>query len=187
MKKGHDRVVVILPELGIVLKFPIIHFRRFFSSFAYCFRSRKRVVSRFWLMLTAPIRYPFGFSGMLFKGIWANWCEFWFYQQTRNVFLQPTYFSLFGLMNVQPIGKPCLMKVEDVWCQLCELSKSLEKDLWKDNHHFANPENFGFYKDKIRMFDYGSKASREVIALHGTYIVEHFNPAYSRENAKRQL
>ncbi len=187
IKKGDDRVVVILPMLGIVLKFPIIHFWRFLRIFASCFKDPKRMLVRLCWGVTLPINYSLGFRGMLFKGLHANWCEFWFYWWTLNPFLQPTYFSLLGLLNIQRIGEPCLMEVEDVWCQLSGMNNSLQRDLWKDSHHFANPRNFCFYKGTIRMLDYGSSGSREVVALHGTHIVEHLDPAYSWEEIKQRL
>ncbi len=187
IKKGDDRVVVILPALGIVLKFPFIRFWRFVCSLVRCFKNPRLILGRLWRGVSTPIRYPLGFRGMLFKGLHANWCEFWFYWRTRNPFLQPTYFSLFGFLNVQRIGEPCLMKPEDVWYQLSGMNKSLQRDLRKDNHHFANPRNFCFFRGKIRMLDYGSSGSRAVVALHGSHIVEYFNPAYSWEEEKKKF
>ncbi len=184
IKKGADRVVVLLPALGLVVKLPIIRVVRFLHSFAGCFKDRRFVLKRLWMGVETPVSYHFGFRGMLFKGLHANWCEFWFYWRTRNAFLQPTYFSFFGLLNIQQMGEPCLLDDVDVWSQLSGLTK---RDVWKDSHHFANASNFGFWNGKFRMFDYGSKASREVAALHGAYIVEHFDPTYSWEEVKKRL
>lgn len=79
------------------------------------------------------------------------------------------------------------MQEEDVWCQLSRMNKTLRRDLWKDSHHFANPENFCFYKGKFRILDYGSSGSREVVTLHGAHIVENFDPAYSWEEVKKKI
>lgn len=41
------------------------------------------------------------FSEFLFAGIMTNWNEYRFYRRTKNPFLMPSYFSLFGLFNIQ--------------------------------------------------------------------------------------
>lgn len=37
----------------------------------------------------------------LTDGLSSNWLEFYYYLKTRNKFLVPTYFSFFGLINIQ--------------------------------------------------------------------------------------
>lgn len=131
-----------------------------------------------------PIEARGGFKGLLFGGLDANWGEFLFYWQTRNPFVQPTYFSFFGLFNVQRAGEPCLLKREDLWYQLYQLTRDRDFD---NSHHFDNLRNFCFSNGKLRMLDYGSRKSREVIARHGAMIVELFNPAYCWEEEKKKF
>jgi len=181
-KKGQDRVVVVFSSLGIAIKFPII---RLWLAVRLLYRDIK---GGHWEHLKKNWGYPVeafgGLRGILFRGLSANWGEFRFYWQTRNPFLQPTYFSLFGLLNIQRADAPCLLKDEDLWCQLHELTRG---KVFDDSHHFANPGNFCFCNGKLRMLDYGSRKSRGVIALHGEKIVELFNPAYCWEEEKKKI
>lgn len=181
-KKGADRVVVIFPFLRIAVKFPII---RLWLAIRLLYRDIK---SGKWERLSKdwswPIEVRGGFKGLLLRGLAANWGEFLFYWQTRNPFVQPTYFSFFGLFNVQRADEPCRLKEDNLWCQLYELTNG---QVFDDSHHFAEPRNFCFSNGKLRMLDYGSRKSRGVIARHGAMIVECFNPAYCWEEEKKKL
>jgi hypothetical protein len=183
IRKGKDRIVIILPLLGIVIKFPIVHF--FLAVIAFFHRVPK---GKKWEYLkkyiSLPIEYTYGFRWLLFTGISANWNEFWFWWKTRNSFLQPTYFSLFGLLNIQQYDQPCQLLEDDLWCQLYELTNS---KVFDDSHHFTNPRNFCFSRGKLRMLDYGSRLSQRVVEKYGEKIFELFNPDYCWEEEKKKL
>ncbi len=187
IKKGQDRIVFIFPLIGIVIKFPIIHFFRVFRR-TYCVlrgdgKNKKEKWEWIKEHLTYPIEAYFGFKGLLFRGLVANWREFWFYLKTRHSFLQPTYFSLFGLLNIQRYDEPCRLQNVDLWCQLYEMTNG---QVFDDSHHFENPHNFCFHNGKLRMLDYGSRRTWGVISNYGAKIIEHFNPAYSWEEEKKK-
>ena len=136
--KGRDRVVVLVPWFKIVVKFPIIHLLQFLESLftdLTCVRRWGRLGER----VLWPIEVREGLKGQLFGGLAANWNEFLFYSKTNNPFLQPTYFSFFGLLNVQLLGEKCSLDESMFWNQLYELTDGRVRD---DMHHFSNPDNF---------------------------------------------
>ena len=167
-KKGQDRVVVVVVSLGIAIKFPIIHVWNV-VRLLYRYMGMGSKQKYHWELFDEIV-------GVLFRGLTANWGEFLFYWQTGNAFLQPTYLSLFGLMNIQRAGEPCLLKCEDLWFQFDELTEGKVGDL----HHFTNIENFCVYKGGLRMLDYGSPASRRVVAQYGTKIAKDFKMGKKR-------
>ena len=72
IRKGKDRIVLILPLLGTTIKFPIIHF---FIAVRYFFYWKKRGYLKeyfSWPIETSGVR------GFLFGGLSANWNEFLF-------------------------------------------------------------------------------------------------------------
>lgn len=172
-KKGADRFVVILPFLRIAIKFPRIHFARV-TRLLYRIIKNSGKWKRLRTNWSWSIETHEGFKWLLFRGIVANWGEFLFYWQTRNPFVQPTYISLFGLLNIQRVDEPCLLQGKDLLIQLFKLTNG---QVLSDLHHFANPHNFCLSHGKLRMLDYGSRKCRKVIARHGANIVEHFNPS----------
>ena len=180
--KGRDRIVFIFPLLGIAVKFPVIHFFAAIKPFFYRFPKGKRgkYLKRH---VFRSSESNLGVKGLLFKGVFANWCEFWLYLKTQNTFLQPTYFSLFGLLNIQRHGELCRLKEINLWCQLSELTNG---KVFDDPHHFSNPRNFCLCGRKLRIFDYGSCRSHDVIIQYGAKIVDFFNPMYCWEEEENK-
>jgi hypothetical protein len=79
---------------------------------------------------------------LLFGGIMANWNEYVFYKQTKNVFVMPTYFSLFGLVNIQKRGYEIVFWQEkDVWMYICDNSLNQQQPFCH-SHSFNQVENF---------------------------------------------
>jgi len=183
VKRGSGRIVFVFPSLRLVIKFPIFHavlaFSPFFSS---DFRGwRWKFLKNY---MTWPLETKGGFRCLMFKGLVANWTEFYFYWRTRNPFLQPTLFSFFGLMNIMPFAEPCKFQEDDLWCQLYELTGG---KVFKDAHHFADPLNFCFFNQTLRMIDYGSRGCQLVVSEFGEKIVRSFNPQYCWEEEKKKL
>ena len=181
ISKGKNRIVLILPSMGVVVKIAIISP---IKSFRCLFRTIK---SKNWKYLRREFMSPFGrgipkFKDYLLLGIIHNWLEFWFYVKTKNTFLQPTYFSLLGLFNIQKLGKVSKFSFVNLRCQLHELTKG---KIWKHSHHFSNSDNFCF-DGKLRMFDYGDKRTQEVIQEYGSKIFKEFNPDFDWEGEKQK-
>ncbi|OGG93353.1 hypothetical protein A2609_01525 [Candidatus Kaiserbacteria bacterium RIFOXYD1_FULL_47_14] len=180
IRKGNDRIVFVFPSLGIVVKLPIVHFffaaRCSWQMFFHCGAKGRR-----WKILKRYLEFPTknmsSFRWFLFRGLSANWNEFRFYRKTKNPFLQPTYFSLFGLLNIQRFDEPCQLEETGFWWQLLELTNGKVSD---DGHHFEEPRNFCFHNGKLRILDYGSRRTHDVVLQYGTKIVELFNPEYSK-------
>lgn len=110
----------------------------------------------------------------LLNGTYQNWQEYRLWRRSRSSFLEPTFFSLLGLVNVQKYGNQ-LTEVSEgaLWSQMLELSNNA---VWSNGHHFANPENFSFRDGSIRMLDYGGRGVAEIVIQHGENIASNFDP-----------
>ncbi len=185
IKKGKDRIVVLLPSIGIVIKFPIIHIAGVFRLLRLYLRKRNRKHLR--RNVRDEFKYSIdsmggGIKGALLRGVVANWRELRFYQTTRHPFLQPTYFSLMGLLNVQRYGASCTQGgYRELWVQMLDLT---EGGVWDDNHHFCNPDNFCLRDGKLRMVDYGCPKGYSVILQYGTKILEEFDVTIQKERSE---
>lgn len=170
IKKGYHRTVLIFPLLGIVIKIPICHF------FSVAVESLRLIKERRWktirFLLTSPIDVHLGWPKRLFFGIACNWGEFSLSCRRGNPFLQPTYFSLLGLFNVQKMAQPCQICYDTLWCQLYDLTNG---EIWQDHHHFENPENFCLEDGKLKILDYGSPKTQKISKKWGRKIFESFN------------
>jgi len=173
-KKGRYRFVLILPSLGMVIKLPFIRLFKAAAAFKTC------VMQWDSKWFTTLMSYGIdqegivGFRHLLVGGIVFNWREFIFSNITGNPFLQPTYFSLFGLINIQKLGAECLLEKDEFWCQLREITSHLADD---DGHHFRKPENFCFDGKNLRIIDYGNKKTQLVVTECGAKIFESFDPS----------
>lgn len=177
IKSGTARLAICLPSLGFVVKLPIPKPIQFFKCLkGYIWMARKlndwsKVKRALWLDeendTVGNIRYT------LLNGTYQNWNEYRLWKRTHSPFLEPTYFSLFGLVNIQRYGKELDVSDVTLWSQILDLS---EETAWSNSHHFANPANFSFRDGTIRMFDYGGRGVEEVIIKYGESIVQNFDP-----------
>src|SRR5690606_27796469 len=102
-------------------------------------------------LLTHKVRAQhLGVRGPLFLGVVTNWNEFKFYRNSKHELLQPTYVSLFGLVNIQRYGEPCTLDKERLWERVFAV---VGDQLWCDGHHFRNPENFKLGSCGVRLVD----------------------------------
>ncbi len=166
---------MMVPALGIVFKFPRIRLIRAWHLTGRLLGkgARAHLWDNLKLEYELPIEHSMsGVRGLLFRGIVANWREWRFYQTTRHPFLQPTYCSVLGLLNVQKYGEPCAVDYHPLWVQLLDITQG---DVWDDNHHFSNPDNFCVSDGTLRMVDYGSSRGQVVILVHGHAILENFD------------
>lgn len=180
IKKGQDRFVFVFPSLKIVVKLPIIHFVIAFYpellrvAFGKSIRTGLKYSKGYFLM-----RRPSPFWRALFKGLHDNWGEFHFYQKTKNVFLQPTYFSFFGFLNIQLYGELYPDKDEDIWRKLCVITND---DVMNNPHHFRKSCNFCLHNGRLRILDYGDVKTQEIISRCGVKIFNEFDPNYKEAN-----
>ncbi|HEX8993711.1 MAG TPA: hypothetical protein VF803_00475 [Candidatus Paceibacterota bacterium] len=111
------------------------------------------------------------FCFLLFGGLAANMSEFWFYLTTRSKFAWPTYFSIFGLCNIQRIGaSPPYSDVLYILAQIGMITKNRVRDY----HCFANISNFALSGDNLYLLDYASRNSRDVLRTYGKALSVHF-------------
>jgi len=182
IKIGREKIVLLMPKLGIVVKLPRIRFVGVIKSVIH------NLLKGDWLRLKthfkrAPTIPEFSYWYPILSGIVTNFSEFWYYATTWNPFLQPTYFSLFGLINIQRYGEPCTMPQQEFRNELERIVG--QKYMW-DSHHFINPANFcltvGKMREKdseisrvrLRMHDYGTPRSQAVVTICGYYIYREF-------------
>ncbi|MFC1651895.1 hypothetical protein ACFL24_01925 [Patescibacteria group bacterium] len=111
-------------------------------------------------------------------GIKNNWGEFLFYWMTRHRFLQPTYFSFFGLLNLQLTGKEFTIEPENhFWFQLADIAGS-GNHLIPDAHHLININNFCWSKKGLRILDYGSLKTQAMVIIYGYDFAKKFTLDY---------
>lgn len=164
-KKGQTRIVIILG--GLVIKFPRIDIYYFFKTLHYWFKKGEILKNiRTTTYDKVEVKY------YLLKGITNNWSEFLFYQKTKHPFLMPTFFSLFGLLNIQKAGPILQMDGRPFFNAI---DKIINKGSWKGGHTFSNPENFCWTNNHLKIVDYGDTQVQSVIKKHGHKIYEDFD------------
>jgi len=166
VRKGRNRIVFVFPYLGIVVKIPVMRlWKPLYYSYHDIMRGKWRSLKRDW---SAPIEHEV-YRGYIFLGILKNWREFWFYLKTKHQFLQPTYFSLFGLFNVQKYGEECRLSADIFWPQFIKITNW---QVFEDGHHFSNEKNFCLSKDKLHLVDYGSSKTQKIVLEYGQKFFE---------------
>jgi len=167
--KGLTRITVQLPRAGIVVKFPHLYpslaFGYFWESFFELWKTRgwriaRKIVLGNDIEVMGTVLWCFG------AGIAGNWSEFIFYLKTRHGFCQPTFFSFFGLFNIQKYGQP-LGDDDDklprfYWYELYPTlgSKAV------DGHTWLDADNFIRDRGGLRIVDYGGRKTRELLIGH---------------------
>jgi len=107
-----------------------------------------------------------------FKGLLENWRERTFYRKTRHQFLARTYFSLFGLVNLQRWHPPPTPQQYDGFARLWKgMNIATAGAVERDRHHFAGIENYGMDGGRFVMVDYGSREAQAIIKEHGLTIL----------------
>lgn len=110
----------------------------------------------------------------LLAGIMANWQEFLFTIFHYNNFIQPTYLSLFGLINIEKKGdKIDFWNSDDLFEYISKNSLS-EKQPHCDSHVFANIENFSMDGNHLKIHDYCSRNVQEFLNLNGERLYSRF-------------
>lgn len=171
--KGKKRIVITLPRLGVVLKFPIIHALETLQTLLSLVghKSERNFVKAF-LKGDSSEGSITSFRGRMFGGILENWRERSLFKETKNVFLQETYFSFLGFCNIQKIAIPLEYRPSEFSKQMCILT---DNEVFKDPHHFFGYSNFCIENGKLKILDYGGFHCHEVIKKYGTKLHEEFS------------
>jgi len=110
----------------------------------------------------------------LFGGIMANYQEWRFYRKTKNIFVMPTYFSLFWLLNIQKKGKEI-----DFWngTQIYHYMYNNSQNHYQpfcDMHVLTEKENFCLDNGHLRIVDYGSRRIGPFLEINGEKFYNNF-------------
>jgi hypothetical protein len=170
IKKGENRIVVLLPALNLALKFPRIRLWLALKWAREIFKTPEH-----WEHYLGQTVHHYGIKRCLFKGIADNWNERRFYHKTGHAFLQPTHCSLFGLCNLQRYGQPVNHEKQSFWINLQEIS---DYEVTADGHHFYEPANFCLEDGKLRILDYAETRTQEVILKVGLMLQRNYDPNY---------
>jgi hypothetical protein len=90
--------------------------------------------------------------GFTLSGFFQNWREVTNSESLGDIVV-PTRLSLFGIINLQSTAKPIPSEI-DIWKIMLEATNN---EAYQDGHSFCHRSNYGMYRGKIRMLDYGSK------------------------------
>lgn len=172
--KGRDRMVIVAPKLGVVIKIAFIHCVIVVRQLFGFYRSDDREYIK--ILWKRTIEERGGITNSLFGGIYANWTEYRFYQRTHNHFVQPTYFSLFGIINIQKYGVMCTTEDSDELVAFWNEVRVLTQDeAYVEPHHFKDPLNFCMHGTHVRMVDYGNKKVQGVLEIYGDILAENLH------------
>ncbi|MFA5124655.1 MAG: hypothetical protein WC473_02410 [Patescibacteria group bacterium] len=181
LKQGYTRFVVLIPCLGIAIKIAKINlFKGLDRLFIEPWEIKGYVWYWFKYQLTIDSQHGDSFRHHLFRGINANWQEFRFYLKTKHPLLQPTYFSFFGLFNIQKIASAPLTTKSVPYFQFKALSPRA-----KGEHNFDSPENFCLENNRLRILDYGDIDVREAVLADGDRLSD-FDPDWDYEEYKKR-
>ena len=186
ISKGSTRLVVIFPFMGFVIKFPLPKPIVFTKSFFRALKYKVKGETKLWEFVFAMDKdgtYTTNIRLTLLNGIYHNWKEYKLWRMTRSSFLEPTFFSLFVLINIQKYGKPLEVHYGTLWHQMLNYSNG---QVWDNGHHFSNPNNFSFLNGNIKMIDYGDFGIEKVVIKYGDEIVRLFDPNNVPDWVKRE-
>lgn len=113
---GNLRTVIALPFLGIVIKLPT---RPTLNGFLSLLKStvKRGFLQRAFQQQTEELTYP------MITATMANRREYKFFRETRFPILEPTLFSLFGLINIQRLEISLKREAGDaIWGTLWSLA-----------------------------------------------------------------
>lgn len=193
--RGTARIVVSLPWLGLAFKFPII-IRP--DSLRTLWRSHEPLRRELRLLLKSPWNFrknrgwlsvAFEYAGNGWRtfirdyGLTQNILERGFYKRAtclELMLLQPTYFSLLGLVNVQKYGTPSAKDCDTVAYYLSHLA--LRDIRYYDGHHFHHAWNYtGLEEGRVRLLDYGSTRVQDNISEGALRLLQQYDPATVKE------
>lgn len=163
-----SRFVVLVPRLGISIKLPRIHTREILTELKILIRRKQW--RELCIFLFSSVYQTNSLSNLLFRGVLANQSEFEFYYETRNPFVWPTYYSLWGILNIQGIGRN-IERAEMI--EVFKIVIETSGDEIEDWHIFVNEENYRLSSEgKIYLAHYATQNCQHVLAKYGTELRE---------------
>lgn len=170
IKKGSSRIVLLIASYAV--KLPII---RPIKAIKVIWKAV--LCGRLMACLTAPYDSEslLTFQRLLLRGLFDNLMEYYFYLTNNSQFLAPTYFSFFGLLNIQKAGSSIKTDHLNFKRQMRYLTNW---DCENDGHTFANTNNFCIINCKLVIVDYGSIKTQQVLKNYGNIIAENFDFDY---------
>jgi len=166
-QKGTTRFVLVFTKLGFVIKLPIIKFGNIWSGVKYTKKYGWKASSEIWKIEVTSQHSPF-YS--MIMGIIANRLEWYFWRKTKHPLLQPTWFSAFGLINIQKYGKP-LQYREIGWLGMnMQVVTNQTSHAHVRGHTLGEANNYTSVNGQLRLLDYGSKNVWPVILNYGEKI-----------------
>lgn len=189
--KGDNRCVLAIPRLGVVFKFPRIRvwdaahilwwgIKRHFRAPSPKGRREPFSVFLHRQFIEYSVESNWTFKSSLGRGVMDNWRERRYYKRVsllQRQLLQPTYFSLFGFLNIQKYGKPVGRPEDDVGVPLYHaFFKIAGQALIRDGHHWVSAANFHLDNGSIRVLDYGNLKTQAILDEFGLEILRRFVP-----------
>ena len=169
--EGKTRKVYVFDK--IVVKIAMIYWKAAISNFRFWWKLDKRkfimIVKEF--VWGDYYNYNFHPKTNLFAGIRANLLEFIFYLRYRNVFCQPTYFTFFGLINIQKKGLACEISVEEFKPRMHQLTNN---EIPFKDHTFDSPSNFTVNNGHLQCIDYADPIIQPIILKYGKKLYNEF-------------
>jgi|GEM_PF-1392940 len=173
--KGRHRVVLVIPSLGIVVKFP--RFRKRFLIEFWRDTIRAKSLGPFVGRWSVTKRKNWGWMFrdlkraliLTFMGMEANWGERSYYKHCSmysRLLLQPTYLSFLGVINIQEFAEPAPIDESYTIYFAAEAIVGGE-GMRPDGHHWSNARNFHLANGRLRVIDYGSAETQRILDEHG--------------------
>ncbi|MFC1599008.1 hypothetical protein ACFL2U_03320 [Patescibacteria group bacterium] len=107
----------------------------------------------------------------LLAGIRANLLEFGFYLRHQHIFCKPTYFTFFGLFNIQKKGQMCKMPYEKFKPRMHQLTN---QEIPDNDHTFDSPSNFSCDDNHLQVIDYADPIIQPLILKYGQKLYNDF-------------
>lgn len=147
IKSGTHRVTILISSLAIKLPRLLRPIDLLKYTIKHCRSGELRL---------AAIDVKFAIS-VFRDGVRENWNEFKCWKELKANFLVPTYFSLFGLLNIQQISKGKNITNEELTQIWIKIARKTEREILKTDYHtIANRENYHRYEGAgLKLLDYG--------------------------------
>ncbi len=171
--RGSIRSVLIIGSLAF--KFPQINPLKALHNIiiALSWKGEMTLRERIYLTLSLNDEVLNTSQYYLFRGIRANLRERRFYKSSRLSILVPTYFSLFGLVNIQRAGDIIEMGIDDFVSEIMKLTNN-DQSIHDDTHTLTNPANYVEMDGHLMIVDYGSSGCRNYLMKWGQEIYDNF-------------
>ncbi len=176
---GGSRIVLVLPFLGIAIKFPRVRLvnmaRLMWSKF-----EGKPLRVGFRRALLSLFRYDvdtlWAPKWLLFKGFVDNWREWRFSGEFHHPVVARTH--LFLGVTVQVYAKPLSFCAEEMGKDGLGFARRflpiIGDEIARDAHHFENPQNFGVMDGHLVVVDYASPTVQAILRTYADDLVHSF-------------